>query len=806
MSRLSILGLTFTVLVPSLWGAEPPASLVAYPDRIAISSQRDQHNVVVQAKYADGSTRDVSDVVQWKLTAANVVDDTDRVLTPRTDGSTELTVEYEGATCRVPVEVRHARVEAPILFRNDVLAVLTRAGCNTGRCHGAGSGKDGFRLSLFGYDPAGDHFRLTRELPGRRINLAAPEDSLMVNKALAKVPHTGGQRLHEGTAHYETVMSWLVAGAPADPADAPAPTRIEVLPREAVFADRGETQRLIVLAHYSDGSDRDITDLAVFLSNNDAAATVTEDGLVTGTGPGSAFVLARFDQFTQGAGFIVRPGTPYVPPSFTPRNYIDELVAARWTDMHLTPSPACSDETFLRRATIDLTGLLPTVHERDEFLKDTDGEKRAKLVDKLLARDEFLDLWIMKWSEILQIRTANGSSRKGLRLYDTWLRDEIRSGTTIDQIVLQLIPATGGTFENPATGYYQTETRPQILAESVAQALLGTRIQCAQCHNHPFDRWTMDDYYSFSAFFAQVGYKQAQDPRELTVFNTGVGVMTHPLGDRPMSPKFLGGNTPTIGDGEDYRRSLAAWLASADNAAFAQNIANIVWAHFLGMGIVDPVDDVRVSNPPSNPRLHGELGRRLADYKFDIRALSRDICTSQTYQLATQHNNTNAWDSRNYSHGRIRRLRAEVLLDCINQVTAAPDRFSGLPEGGRAVQIADGRTANYFLTTFGRASRNTPCSCEVQTSPTLSQALHLLNGETTSGKIEEGQVVDHLLSQHQDPLAVAEQLYARSLSRLPTAQEREAIQAKLAGSTDINASLVDLFWALLNSNEFIFNH
>ncbi len=573
-----------------------------------------------------------------------------------------------------------------------------------------------------------------------------------------------------------------------------------------MFADKGHNQQLVVVAHYSDGSDRDVTDLAVFLSNNDAAANVAEHGLVTGTGPGSAFILARFDQFTEGTSIIVRPGTTYEFPEMPARNYVDELVYARWREMHLLPSGLCSDEVFLRRVFIDLIGQLPTPEQRLEFLSQSDPDRRARLVDQLLARDEFLDLWVMKWAELLQIRTNNGVSPKGLKLYDQWLRERVHAGVTIDKILQEVVPATGGTFENPATAYYQTETTPQLLAENVAQAFLGMRIQCAQCHNHPFDRWTMDDYYGFAAFFSQVGYKQAQDPREITVFNAGTGEMRHPLGNRAVATKFLGGEVPVMQPGQDHRQVLAGWLASTQNPVPARHLANVVWAHFLGAGIVEPVDDVRVSNPPSNPALLAELGRRLAGYGYDIKPLVRDICNSRTYQLATQRNESNALDERNFSHARIRRMRAEVLLDCLNQVTETQDRFPGLPPGGHAVQIADGRTPNYFLTTFGRALRQTPCTCEVKTSPTLSQALHLINGETTSGKIEEGGLVPRLLSQRREPLAVASDLYLRCLARQPTERETAAIEARFAGSAEIEPALVDLFWGLLNSNEFIFNH
>ena len=386
------------------------------------------------------------------------------------------------------------------------------------------------------------------------------------------------------------------------------------------------------------------------------------------------------------------------------------------------------------------------------------------------------------------------------------MRERVRSGATIDQIVRELIPATGGTFEKPATNYFQTETTPQLLAENVAQVFLGTRIQCAQCHNHPFDQWTMDDYYGFAAFFSQIGYKQAHDPRELTVFHSGAGELRHPVNGRIVAPKFLGDSGPTLEKGDDARQSLAAWLTSKTNSEFARNAANIVWAHFFGIGIVEPVDDIRVSNPPSNPPLFEALGDRLVSYNFDIRPLVRDICNSRTYQLSTHRNESNHLDERHFSHGRIRRMRAEVLLDCLTQVTESPERYAGLPTGSRAVQIADGRVQNYFLTTFGRSSRQTACTCEVKVTPTLSQALHLLNGETTSGKIAEGKVIEKLMQDNPEPMMVASQLYERCLSRRPTEKEATAIRAKLDATTDVTGGLTDLFWALLNSNEFVFNH
>ena len=418
----------------------------------------------------------------------------------------------------------------------------------------------------------------------------------------------------------------------------------------------------MVRAKYSDGTDRDVTRFTVFVGNNDAAATAADAGVITGVGPGEAFILARFDEFAEGTEVIVRPGTPFTAPPTPEFNYIDAYVHAKLNKLNIIPSELCTDETFCRRVYVDLLGLLPTPAERAKFLADPDPKKREKLVDALLEREEFRDLWVMKWAEMLQIRTVNGISEKALLLYDKWLRERIRSGVTIDHVVRDLLQANGGTFENPAVNYFQTETEPQLLAESVAEVFLGTRIQCAQCHNHPFDRWTMNDYYGFASFFSQIGYKNAQDPRELTVFNAGEGEMRHPVGNRKVLPKYLGASGPELHSGQDYRATLADWLTGSDNAPFARNVGNIAWAHFFGKGIVDPVDDVRVSNPPSNRELLEVLGKKVVEDQFDVKKLVRDICLSRTYQLSTKQNPTNELDTRNFSRQTVRRLRAEVLL------------------------------------------------------------------------------------------------------------------------------------------------
>lgn len=799
---------------PTIAAKPAPAvmSIRIEPSRVDLHSARDRQSIVVNALLEDGSTQDVTadcKMIMRDPVSGVVVDFAETMhetVVPRRDGSGVLVVEYMGRAEKIEVHVKGASNDPAVSFRNEVLPVLTKAGCNTGKCHGSASGKDGFRLSLYGYDPEGDHFRLTQEWSGRRVQLAKPEACLLVQKATGNVPHTGGQCIEEGTLPFESLVQWLYEGAKGDEEDAVVPVGIEVLPKSALFSKPAGQQKLVVMASYSDGTKRDVTPLTVFLSNNEAAANVEENGLVQAVGPGAAFILARFDKFTQGASIVVRPDVSFEYPKVQSNGPIDKLVDQRLQFMHLMPSELSSDELFLRRVTIDLIGQLPTESEFQDFVKDRSADKRQKWIDRLLERPEFRDIWVMKWAELLQIRTNNGVSSKALKLYDQWLREAVHSGETIDKIVKNLLPASGGSLENPATNYYQTETTPQLLAENIAQVFLGTRIQCAQCHNHPFDRWTMDDYYGFSAFFSQVGYKQAEDPRELTIYNAAEGEMLHPTGNRSVQPKFLGEATPAMEEGKDYRIVLADWLASHGNQAFAKNLSNIIWAHFFGVGIVDPVDDMRVSNPPSNPELLDHLAERLVAHDFEIKDLIREICNSRTYQTSTRRNESNRWDEREFSHQKIRRLRAEMLLDCITQVTKTTNRLPGLPVGSRAVQVADGAAANYFLTTFGRSNRATPCTCEVKTSPTLSQALHLLNGETTGGKVVEGGVVEEMIQAGAKPKDVIQSLYIRCLSRLPNDGELKSALDMLATYPEAKLGLEDLFWAILNSNEFVFNH
>jgi hypothetical protein len=808
--RLSAaLALAALVAAPGYAGDTEPPAVNVYPAEIELSTSRDRQSFVVQVTAPDGVTRDVTDEAKLEIPAA-LVNRKGNVLTPKADGSGEMTVTYGGRQIRVPVAVKQAGADRPISFKLDVMPVFMRAGCNTGACHGAARGKDGFRLSLFGFDPDGDWFRLTREMSGRRISVAIPEECLLVEKSTGAVNHSGGERFSAKSELYDTLLRWLNAGAPKDAADVAKPVSLEFFPPKLVLEGEGSRQRMTVRAKYSDGTDRDVTSLARYMTSNDVSAKIDDDGLVTAGARGEAYVFARFATFTVGSQAIVIPkGVKYEWTNVAEKNYIDTLVFNKLKNLRMLPSELCSDETFLRRAFLDVIGVLPAREDYDKFMGDASAEKREKLIDDLLSRKEFSELWVMKWAELLQIRTDDNRqvSYKTALGYFNWLQSRVEDNVPFNVMIQELLSASGGTFTEPPTTYYQIERDTLKLTENTAQIFMGMRIQCAQCHNHPFDRWTMDDYYSFAAFFSQIGRKNSEDPRERIVFDRAEGDVKHPVGGRTMAPKFLGGDVPDV-KGKDRRHVLAEWIASPENPYFARNLANIVWAHFFGKGIIDPVDDVRVSNPASNPELLEALAKKFTSYKYDFKKLVRDICTSRSYQLATKSNATNESDTRNFAKGPIRRIRAEVLLDIISEVTDTPNKFKGLPLGARAVQIADGKTSNYFLTTFGRATRETVCSCEVKMEPNLSQALHLLNGDTVNTRIVQGALVKKLLDGGKKSPEVLDELYIRCLGRKPNETELKKLLPMIE-ATDKKAAqlnLEDVFWALLNANEFIFNH
>lgn len=800
--------------------ASEPVDLRIYPQTISLNGARDSHQVIAQTVFADGITAGVTEHLGLKVADESVARLENGRVFPQADGTTSLTVTYKNFKKEIPVTVANSQADPALSFQLDVMPVFSKTGCNAGSCHGAARGKDGFRLSLFGYDAKGDYFRLTREMLGRRIDVALPEDCLLTNKATNRVAHSGGKLFDADSEYYGVLKRWLEEGANFDGDEVATVSSIQLLPEDGLLNGEGARQQLNVTANYSDGTTRDVTNLAFFSTTNADVAAVSQDAIVTGGRRGEAFVMARFDTHTVGSKFITLPHDlkfENVDERYPENNFIDTHVNAKLKKLRIYPSQLCTDAQFVRRVSIDICGKLPTTSEVEAFVADENPNKRSVLIDQLLDQDDFLDLWVMKWAELLQIRSTNQTiAPKGAFLYFQWLREKFYSQTPLNEIVVELMGSTGSTFDNPPTNFYEVDRNQLKTAENVAQVFLGMRIQCAQCHNHPFDRWTMEDYYSFASFFAKVRVKPTADPREMIVSQGGGKETKHPVTGATMMPKYLGGDSPNV-KGKDRRIVLADWIADPENPYFAKNVSNIVWAHFFGRGIVDEVDDVRISNPPVNAALWDALGQSFVKSNFNLKELVRQICNSRTYQLSTQANESNESDLTNFSHASLRRMRAEVLLDVLAQVTDTTNKFVGLEKGARATQIANGNTTTYFLKTFGRSTRESVCSCEVKQEPNLSQALHLLNGDTVNNKIKAGNVVGKWQKSGLNKEEIVEQLYLRTLSRSPTERELESVLATI-DTTEIDPkkkgqieaaerqSLEDVFWALLNSSEFMFNH
>ena len=712
--------------------------------------------------------------------------------------------------------------ENNVSFRNDVMPVFFKEGCNTGDCHGSSRGQDGFQLSLFGYDLGGDYFRLIEEHPGRRINPAAPKKSLLLAKATGSVTHTGGELFTVKSDSYRILLGWLEQGARRDPDDAPVPEEIRFKNDSYKFPKPGGTLQTKVTATYSDGSERDVTRWTVFSTNNESVAKVDEAGFLTAIKPGGAHIFARFDAFTVGMEITVLPEGKFTWSDPPVKNYIDELVFAKLKDMRIQPSGLCTDEQFLRRVTIDLTGQLPTPEEYQTFIASSDPGKRAKRIDTLIKRDDFSEMLAARWSEWLRIYTdtnpGSGTAPIAGWNYYQWILDQMLENTPIDQFASALVTGNGSNLTNPPSNYYtmlpQGHINPVRLSEDTAQIFLGIRTQCAQCHNHPFDRWTIDDYYSFQSFFMGVRRKHGSEAREYyTYIDVDADPAPHPVDGRPMAHKFLGGDYADVED-KDPRKVLAAWMTSPENELFREHMANRIWFLFFGKGIVDPVDDVRISNPPSNGPLMTELGRRFAeDYQYDQRKLIREICNSRTYQLSASTNESNRTDYRLFSHSGLRRMRADVLFDCLTQALDYKHAFRR-SSAERAVEMFEGGRHDsfnsYFFNTFGQAKRETVCVCEDVTDANLSQSLHLINGKTIDHALQRNpKLIPYLMEQHDDPESIVEALYIRALSRKPSEKEMAGILETFKGVEDRNArqkKFNNVLWALLNSSEFMFNH
>jgi len=790
--------------------AQAPAALQILPPELQIDDASDTQRVVVLGQTATGVTVDVTGRVHWELADASLAEvrataGTVR-LAGRRDGETVLVAKLDGLQARATVRVRSSALQPPVSFTNEVLPILTRSGCNAGSCHGAAAGKNGFQLSLFAFDPERDHRMLTRDLRGRRIDLAQPDQSLILQKPGALVPHQGGKKLPVDGELHERVRAWIAGGAVNDRKAAATLLGIDLMPASAV-ALAGTVLPLQVRARYSDGSDRDVTALTLWSSSNDAAAACAGDGAVRLVGPGESAVLARFAGLAASAQVLVlADDAPFSWPDVAETGFVDRAVHDKLRRARVVPADVCSDEVFVRRVHLDLTGLLPAPDAVRTFLADPAADKRARLVDALLEAPQFAMVQAMHWAEVLRV-DAERMEPKGAALLTQWLQRAFAERRPFDAMVRELLTAQGSNYASGPANFWLVAEQPNLLAEHVAQGFLGVRVQCAQCHDHPFESWTMNDYYGFAAFFAQLAKKRGEDGAEWLVWDRHSGEVRNKRDNGVSKPRHLGEAEATIPADQDRRAALAQWLTAADNSWFARNVANRLWAQLFGRGIVEPADDVRISNPPSHPELLQQLADLFVAEHFDVRPVVRAICTSRTYQLARHPHDA---PGPLFAGNQVRRLSAEQLLDAIGAVTGVPTKYPGVPQGGSAAQIASGRTDVRFLEVFGRPSRESACTCERHQEPTLGQTLHLINGDTIAGKIADaGGRLRGALAAGTAPEVMLDDLFLASYARPPVAAEREAMLAPVRAATAEQAVLAawqDVYWAVLNSKEFVFQH
>ena len=823
--RLSLLVLSMVALLNGrVWGAEP---LTLLPSEFVLSGSEARQRLLVQATAGTQVVGQVTEGVMLTSSDPKVAKIEEGFVVPVGNGRAMITAMAGSQTATATVTVEKFEQPYSWSFRNHVQPVLSKSGCNMGSCHGALAGKGGFKLSLRGYDPDADFRTLTRQARGRRIVPSDPGRSLMLTKPSGAIPHKGGLRFDVDSLEYRVIVEWIAAGQQG-PSDADARLqRLEILPA-ASQQKKGASQQLVVRGHYSNGHVEDVTRWCKFTSANATVASVDERGLASIIGFGEGAINAWY----LSQNVIATVSSPYETPvdaavfaNAERSNFIDDQVLAKLKSLNIPPSPRCSDSEFIRRAFLDTIGVLPTADEVRAFLSDESPDKRDRLVDQLLTRPEFVDYWSYKWSDLLLL-SGEKLRPQALKSFYAFIRQHVADNTPWDEFVRQIVLSRGSTFDNGAANFYALHQDPLDMAETTSMAFLGMSIQCARCHDHPLEKWTNNDYYGFASLFARVRGKgwggdfRSGDGHRV-IFLDDESELLQPRTGKPQPPKPLDGQPLTLESVEDRRIAVASWLTSPTNPYFSRAIVNRVWANFFGVGLVEKVDDLRLTNPPSNPALlaglaaffvEGEPGRggesAKKDHAYDLKKLIRLILTSQSYQRSSQVAKGNEPDERFYSRYYPKRLKAEVLLDVMSQVTASPTPFKDFPAGTRAMQLPDANIASEFLKTFGRPERIITCECERSDEPSMTQVLNILNGETLLQKLE---AKDNRLSKQLEaslpPEQLADELFLAALSRFPTDRERQKMSEILgvAGPEERRQAIEDLYWSVLSSKEFLFN-
>lgn len=804
------------------------AQLIVLPEKVSLRGPGAEQRLVVHKRLPGGVGQPVREGLQIDVADTTVIALDGQTLRALRPGTTVVTVRHGEQLGQCEVTVGSTDAQQAPSFRNDVEPILAKAGCNSGACHGALAGKGGFKLTLRGYDPQIDYYHITQQNQGRRIELADPGRSLLLAKPTGALPHKGGIRFNTDSVEYQILASWIAAGAPPPQENDPRVERIEILPQEVELAVKDQMQWL-VLAYYSDGQVRDVTRWAKFTSADESVAVVNDHGQGEMVGNGQGAVTAWFASHIAVARVVVPYPQPVAPEVFAqaPRhNFIDHLVLKQLAKLHLPPSPVCTDSEFLRRAYLDTIGVLPTPQEVESFLADPSPHKRNRVIDQLLNRPEFVDYWSYKWSDVLLV---NGQLLRpqAVRSYYLWIRQQVANDVPWDQFVRAILIAQGSTFENGATNFYALHQDPESMTENACQAFLGLSIGCARCHNHPLEKWTNSQYYAMANLFARVRAKGwGGDPRSgeglRVIYTAATGDLIQPSTGKVLPPTPLDGQPLPVNSSIDRRAYLADWMTSPSNPYFARAIANRIWANFFGVGLVEPVDDLRVTNPASNEELLSACAQYLIEHQFDLKSLMRVILQSACYQRTSQPLPENRMERRYYSRYYPRRLMAEVLHDAIVQVTEVHTDFSEVaypgadrqktdfyPKGTKAIQLYDSAVYSYFLDKFGRNQRMITCECERSNEPTLVQALHLSNGDTLNAKLSAaGNRIDRWLGSGLTDAEIIREAYLLTVSRYPTDSELEQLIGVLASvdESEKRAALEDLLWSLMTSQEFLFQH
>jgi hypothetical protein len=786
--------------------APAPAALLVSPSAVALDSPEATQQLLVTAA---GSARKIDhtrDAVYESLNPQVAVVDAAGLVSPRGEGRTEIVIREGAEMAHVSVMVSGLRKPAPIAFDTQVVPILSKAGCNSGGCHGKAEGQNGFKLSVFGFDPHADYQALVMEGRGRRLFPAAPEQSLFLRKATAQMAHGGGRKIVPGSLPYQRLLRWIEEGSQRIGDDkSSAITAIGVEPEQQVLSFRG-TQQLRVTAIDAAGRRRCVTTEAEYASNAASIADVDRRGWIQASDvPGEAAVLARFMGHVAVCRVTIpRPGVRFARPPEA--NFVDRLVWDKLERLGIAPSELADDATFLRRVYFDTIGTLPTAAEARAFLASTDPGKRARLINQLLERPEYADYWTMRWADILRVDRDKVTPQGGVGM-SRWLRRQFAENRPYDAFVRDILTVRGDTLAEGPAAFYKVLDTPEELSRSVSQLFLGVRIACAQCHHHPTERWAQDDYYALAGFFTGVSRKKLPSGSDALFAGPGVDLQ-HPRTGKPVPARGLGAAPADFAKGPDRRRALAEWMTAPDNPFFASAIANRLWAHYFGRGLVEPIDDLRATNPATNEPLLAELAKHLRALKYDLRAFARTLLNSRVYQLTARTNASNASDEQNFSHAAHKALPAEVLLDAICQVTGVPEKFNGWPEGYRAIQVWDNRMPSYFFRIFGRPVRASVCECERSQEPSIAQALHLMNSPEIADKIRARTgTARRLTDSIKAPRDVVDELYLATLARYPSDRERAVMLDVFAQSgDDRRAAVEDVLWALVNSKEFLYNH